>query len=264
MRNAVAHTATRKTVDKALQILHAFSNEEPELAITEIGRRLAMHKSIVSRLVASLREWRLIEQDATTKRVRLGVGAFELGMRFANQQPLHRLALPFLGALVDKTRHSAHVSVLDGSGTLVIATVESPAALRVIMRLGDRRMLHATAAGKILLAHLPRDVVREVVRDVGLPALTPDTITTVSALRAALAAAKRDGIAWNDGESTRGAGAVAAPIFGAGGKIAGALSMVYPLGVVGKAERLAIAQEVKRTAAELSAALGAARQGAAS
>jgi DNA-binding IclR family transcriptional regulator len=249
--------ATRKTVDKAMEILHAFSDEQAELSIAELSRRLGMHKSVVSRLVATLREWRMVEQNPTSGRLRLGVGTFELGMRFANQEPLRRVALPLLAELVKKTKQSAHVSILDGWNTLVIATVESPEALRVIMRLGDRRMLHATAAGKVLLAYHPESMIDDLARETGLPALTPTTLTDIEALRKAVARVRRQGIAWNDGESTRGAGAVAAPIFGAGGQIAAALSCVYPLAVATKAQRVTIAREVKRIAAEISVAMGA-------
>jgi DNA-binding IclR family transcriptional regulator len=242
-----------------MEILHIFSNEQPELSVAEISRRLSMHKSVVSRLVATLREWRMVEQNPATGRLRLGVGAFELGMRFANQEPLRRVALPLLAALVKKTKHSAHVSIRDGWNTLVIATIESPEALRVIMRLGERRMLHATAAGKVLLAHMPEEVLEDLARETGLPALTSCTITDLEALRRAVARARREGIAWNNGESTRGAGAVAAPIFEPGGAIAAALSSVFPLAVVSKPDRIMIAHEVEQAAAEISAALGAAR-----
>jgi DNA-binding IclR family transcriptional regulator len=260
MGNIVAKSATRQTVAKAMRLLHAFSPDEPELGVGEISRRLGMHKSVVSRLAATLCEWRMLEQDPSTRRLRLGLAVFQLGMRFANHDPLRRIAGPYLNGLVRLTRQSAHVSIRDGHCILVVATVESPEALRVIMRLGDRRMLYATAAGKVLLAHLPDSVLDELVAETGLAALTPATLATREALQAAVLRARREGLAWNNGESSRGAGAVAAPILGADGAVAAALSVVFPLAVVSKPERLAIAAEVKRTAAQIAAALGAARQ----
>ncbi len=244
-----------------MELLYVFSQEEPELTVGEISRRLGIHKSVVSRLAGTLCAWRMLEQNPATRRLRLGVGLFQLGMQFADQQPLSRVAGRFLNELVRRTRQSAHVSIRDGNSILVVATVESPEALRVIMRLGDRRMLYATAAGKVLLAHLSETVFEEVVAETGLAALTPTTLTTEESLRATVVRARREGLAWNNGESTRGAGAVAAPIFGAGGAAVAALSMVFPLAVVSKPERLFIAGEVKKSAREISVAIGATREG---
>lgn len=239
-----------------MRILHAFSNAEPELSIGELSVRLGMHKSIVSRLVTSLAEWRMVERDPATKRVRLGLGALQLGMQVANQNPLHRLALPLLGALVEKTRHTAHVSTLDRQTMLVVASVLSPDALRVTLQLGDRRPLHAAAAGKIFLAHLPEAERDAVFSGSGLQPLTDDTITKPKDLIAHLATIRRFGIAWNNGESAVGVGAVAAPVFSAEGALVAAVSSVFPLNLVRGGDRTYVAEQVRQTARELSAALG--------
>lgn len=242
-----------KTVDKALQLLTAFTRERPELGVGEIAAHLGMHKSIVSRLAKTLRDWRMLEQNPETRQFRIGVGAFRLGMLFASRLPVHAVALPFLGDLVAETRQTAHVSVRDGLSTLVVASVESPKALRVIMRLADRRELHATAAGKLMLAYMP-GLLEEVLAKGALEGLTPNTITSESDLRSALDRARRARLAWNDGESTIGAGAVAAPIFSSDGMVA-ALSSVYPLATLSEDERGSISAAVARAAQKISDAL---------
>jgi DNA-binding IclR family transcriptional regulator len=239
-----------------MQILHAFSNTEPELAIGELSARLKMHKSIVSRLVTTLCEWRMLERDPMTKRVRLGVGVLQLGMQMANQNPLHRYALPLLGSLVERTRHTAHVSMRDRHEMLVVASVLSPDALRVTLQLGDRRPLHAAAAGKIFLAYLPDRTRELIIAETGLPALTGETITSRKELETHLATVRRNGLAWNNGESAIGVGGVAAPVFVADGSVIGAVSSVFPLNIVRTTDRTTLANHVRRTARELSMALG--------
>lgn len=255
MDNNVADITTRKTLTKAMQILRAFSNDEPEFSVGSLSDRLDMHKSIVSRLVSDLCEWQMLERDPLTKKVRLGLGAFQLGMLVANQNPLHRLSLPLLGELVAKTRHTCHVSALDGTEMLVVASVQSPDALRVILRLGDRRPLHATAAGKVLLANYP-DAKANAIIAAGLRRLTDSTITVPKVLREHFLKIRKDGVAWNEGESVAGAGAVAAPVFGFDGGAIGAISIVFPLGVVSASDRPKLSSAVKLTAKELSTALG--------
>ena len=55
--------SSRKTIDKALRVLTAFSSAKPELTIGELAERLHLHKSVVSRVVSSLRDWRMLEKD---------------------------------------------------------------------------------------------------------------------------------------------------------------------------------------------------------
>jgi DNA-binding IclR family transcriptional regulator len=258
LNNGVATRATLSTLDRAMRIVHAFSTEETELSIGELSRRVGIHKSIVSRMVSVLRQWRLLDQDPETKRVRIGIGAFQLGALFLVRQPIHRVALPQLGVLVERIRHSAHLAVLDPPQCVVVASVESPQALRVILRVGQRLYVHATATGKVLLAFSPPSLLDRIVGDQPLPGLTHRTLTTRAALQKELAAVKTAGIAWNHEESTRGAGAVAAPVFGADGAIAAALCAVYPLSVVDENEMARIGESVRGTARAVSALLGSA------
>ena len=249
--------SAHKTVDKAMRVLHAFSHERPEFSIGDLSRELSMHKSIVSRLVAALRKWRLLEQDPHSRRVRMGAGAFKLGSLFANRQNIVRTVTPYLGALAMRTGQSAHAVVLDGTRLLVIATAESPSALRVIMRVGEYRFVHATAAGKLFLALSEPAVLAAVLNDPSLPRLTPGTIVEPGELQKAMQRVRRERVSWNLGESTVGAGAVAAPVVDDAGHIVAAISVVFPLNVVNAAQRQKIASDTVAAAHEVSAAFRA-------
>jgi DNA-binding IclR family transcriptional regulator len=254
MKKPPPPAAEHKTLDKAMQILHAFSHEEPELGIGELSARLGIHKSIVSRLAGGLRAWQLLEQDPRTKLFRVGAGAFRLGAIYSGRQGLQKICAPFLSALVAQTHQTCHVAILDNTSMLVVATMESSDALRVIMRLGDRRALHATGGGKLMLAFVP-GLMERLLEQGPLPALTPATITSVSKLKAEVDAAKRDRIAFNVGESTLGAGAVAAPILEPDGTFIAALSSVFPLGALNESQRRVVALKVQQAAQAISKAI---------
>lgn len=241
-----------KTIDKAVRLLQAFSHERSELSIGELSRELKLHKSVVSRIVSALRRGRLLEQDAATRRVRVGVGAFRLGSIFANRQHIVRTVTPFLGILVARTSQSAHAMVLDGTRGFVVATVESPSALRVIMRVGEHRHLHATAGGKLFLAFSDESLLAATVRDPGFVALTSATITDLKKLRAELQTIRRTQISWNGGESHVGAGGVATPVLDDGGHIIAAISSVFPLTVVNDKQRRDIAKETLQISRQIS------------
>ena len=249
-----AESSSRKTVDKAFRVLHAFSAQEPELTVGELSERLQLHKSIVSRLVSALRDWRMLEKDPQTQKLRIGEGAFRIGSLYSARNNLVVLAKPHLERLVATTEHSCHISVLDGHQMLVVSTVESPKALRVIMRLGERRSLHSTAAGKLFLAL--SEGLSETVLSAPLDAYTPQTLADPARLRTALRRVAQERIAWNRGENSAGAGAVAAPIFDRAGHMIAALSTVYPLNVVDAGQREAIGRATAAAAQAISQQLG--------
>lgn len=241
-----------KTVDKAMRILEAFSHDRPEFKIGELSRELDIHKSIVSRLVGSLCRGRLLEQDPTTRKVRVGVGGFRLGSIFASRQNIVDKVLPFLGALAARIDQSAHLVVLDGVYGLVVATVESPSALRVITRVGEHRMLHATAGGKLFLAFSPPSLLDAIVAEPGLKRLTPTTITDVDALKTQLAETCETRLSWNNGESHSDVGGVAAPVLDEGGGIVAAIAAVFPNNVAGDAEKATFAAETLKISERIS------------
>jgi DNA-binding IclR family transcriptional regulator len=241
-----------KTVDKAMSILEAFSHERTDLSVSELSRELKLHKSVVSRLVSALKRGRLLDQDPLTRRVRVGVGAFRLGSIFANRQRIAQTVTPFLGMLVSRTGQSAHAMILDGTLGLVVATVESPSALRVIMRVGEHRYLHSTAGGKLLLAFSDPSLLDAAIQHHGLLPLTESTITDPKKLRAEIHAVQRTKISWNHGESHTGAGGVAAPVLDDGGHIVAAITSVYPLNVVGRDQQKKVAKETLATSRKIS------------
>jgi DNA-binding IclR family transcriptional regulator len=72
----------QEVVDKAMQVLHEFSETSPELSISKLSQKLGMHKSIVSRTVQALRDRKMLEKDAITGRIRVGEGAFRIAQLF--------------------------------------------------------------------------------------------------------------------------------------------------------------------------------------
>jgi DNA-binding IclR family transcriptional regulator len=244
-----------QTVERAIDVLECFSHQQPELTVGELSRRLRLHKSIVSRLVTTLREKRMLEQHPKTRVVSIGVGAFRIGALFTRHLPLETAAVSHLNSLVERIQHSCHVAVLDAHRLLTVASVETRQSLRVILRTGEHRYLHASAGGKLLLAY-QTSLLQEVMETTGLPALTSKTITSLPKLRRELASIRGSGIAWNFEESTRGAGACAAPIFGAQGQIIGAITTVYPLSAIDKRDFTSIGTLVCTAAKLISGEMG--------
>jgi DNA-binding IclR family transcriptional regulator len=242
----------RKTIDKAMQLLMEFVHDRHELAVSDLAERLNMHKSVVSRISSSLREWGMLEKNPATGRLRIGPTAFRIGTLFSQRTALAELSMPMLAELVRVTGHSVHLSVLDGLHILVIGTIESPNSLRVIMRVGDQRHLHTTAAGKLFLALSAPDLFEATFRSTLFKALTPQTITNRETLHRSLIRIREKQLASNSGENTLGAGAIAAPVMSDAGVVLAAVSTVFPLNVVDPMARTMIEDETARCAQALA------------
>ncbi len=100
-----------RTVVNAMRLLEAFRDED-ELGVTEISRRLALHKNNVFRLLATLEQQGYIEQCSRSERYRLGVGSLELGQSFARSRTLLRCARGVLEELAHASRESSHLGVM--------------------------------------------------------------------------------------------------------------------------------------------------------
>mgnify|MGYP001389436282 CR=1 FL=1 len=245
-------STSRKTLDKALTLLMQFSHENKELAISELAERVGMHKSVVSRFVSSLCAWEMLEVNPVNGRLRIGASAFRIGSLFSHRNELAELGMPLLAQLVHKTKHSAHLSILVGVRILVIAAIEGPDALRVIMRVGDQRHLHATAAGKVFLAFSEPSLLGAISSTLQDYRLTENTLISPDDLMQALPSIRRTNRAKNNGETHRGVGAAASGVFSEQNNLIAAISTIYPLNIMNKEEEEQIAEHTLFYAESLS------------
>ena len=177
-----AHS-TLSSVANAARLLKEFSKGNRELGVTELSRRLGVGKSTAHRLVNTLTEERLLEQDPDTGAYRLGLAMYELGTSVYWHTDLHEACTPVLEQLRNASKETVQVAVLDGREVVYIERRESPQTLRLFGRVGHRNDAHCTSTGKLLLACLSAEELDTTLRGWRLPSKTPHTITTIEGLR---------------------------------------------------------------------------------
>ena len=117
--------------------------------------------------------------------------------------PAHRawpeIARPALRALMQRTGETVFLGALGGDGTAVVFVdkVESEQVIRYAAGVGDRRALHATSSGKVILAFLPAPERERILRALPLKRYTDRTVTSLPALRAALEEVRQTGVCVN-------------------------------------------------------------------
>lgn len=248
-----------QTVINAMRVLEAFRDEE-ELGVTELSRRLKLHKNNVFRLLATLEQEGYIEQSADTERYRLGVRVLELGCSFTRSRSLLCSAQPVLEALAAESRETCHLGVLRDFEVVHMRGRQIERAVMTGLREGQRLPAHCTALGKVLIGCAPEELRQAYDRFLGateLEARTPHTIVDRHKLFDHLRGVGGRGMAFDLSECDEGLACVAAPVHAADGTVVAALSVSGPESRLDELRlRSETAPQVAAAADRLSKALG--------
>jgi DNA-binding IclR family transcriptional regulator len=193
--------------------------------------------STISRILATLVSGGLVEHVAATGRYRLGLGVVRLANAVHERLDIRSLARPHLAELASRTRETVTLSVPGEHEAITLDFVQSPLSVRSVAEVGRMSAAHATAVGKVFLAHGGTPPTG------GLPAYTDRTIVDLAVLDVEVARARERGWAEALGEREEDLNAIAAPVLTAAG------TLVAILGVQGPAVRFN--PRAMRTAAEL-------------
>lgn len=218
--------APATVLGKALAVLQAFTVEDTELGFAELGRRTGLAKATLHRTLAELVEHRLLERP--DGRYRLSGLVFELGMRAAVERGLLEVATPYLEDLYERTHETVHLGVREGAEVVYVAKMGGHRQVDAPSRLGGRMPLHATAVGKVLLAHAAPEIRESVLRG-PLARRTPRTVVHVDVLRRQLDRAALHGVALEHEESAVGIVCAAGVVADRDGGARAAVSVTGPV-----------------------------------
>ena len=244
-----------QSVGRAIRILELVAEHPGQLGVTELGRRLGVHKATASRLVSTLAGGGLLERDRATDKYRPGFGLVRLATTAVADLDLVRKARPVMERLAEETQETVNLAVLDGREVVNIDQVAGSHAVVNVNWVGRRTPLHCTSNGKILLAHLPATE-RDRILAGPLDVRTPRTIGDPDVLRTQLRQARRQGYAFTVEELELGLNAVAAPVRGPGGAVVAALSVAGPAYRVTTARIPDLAGIVVQAGTEISRRMG--------
>ena len=223
--------------------------------VTEVSRELDIHKSTAYRLLTTLRDRGLVEQDAETEKYRLGFGMVLLARAVSADLDILRCARPVCERLSERTRETVTVAVLEGDDAVIIHQSLSRASALNVDWTGRHTPLHATAAGKIFLLYMPED---QLLRILKRPPerFTEHTIVDPAGLRDHIQQILEEGYGYTVEELETGLNAVGAPIRSSDGAVVGAVSVSGPAFRLPPADLPEIGELSKQAATEISRCLG--------
>jgi DNA-binding IclR family transcriptional regulator len=217
---------TIQSVSHALDVLEQFAGESDELGVTELSKRLKLHKNNVFRLLATLEARGYIEQNRLTENYRLGIRCLRIGQRFIEQMGLLRQARPVMIEVSRSTRETSFITVMQSAGVVPLDAVEAEQPVRLVSRIGEILPLHCTAAGKTHLAFAD-DGARSSLPD-ALPKFTERTVVDTQTLSQQLKRIAENGYATDLGEHIEDVRSVAVPVRDYTRVVVGALAISGP------------------------------------
>ncbi|NLY35783.1 MAG: IclR family transcriptional regulator [Tissierellia bacterium] len=219
---------TIKSVEKAFALIDYLAQTQEDQGVTEISSAMQTGVSATYHMLNTLKEAGIIEQNSLTKKYRLGLKLWQIGMLAYRQNQLASAMKPFLRKLMLETGETANLTVLDNNKIVYIAQEESDHLLKMFTKIGASAPLHCTGAGKVLLAYLPEYKQKQILDEIELKPFTSKTLTTEKDLREEMQRIRNKGYGTDDEERELGVSCVGAPIFGPDQKVVACISVSGP------------------------------------
>ncbi|MFQ5983456.1 MAG: IclR family transcriptional regulator [Woeseiaceae bacterium] len=201
------------------------SRDEGGVGLSDISKATGLNKTTAFNLLASLVTLRFIEQDAQSRRYRLGLRFLELGRLVQQRLHISHLARPILVDLCRKTNETVNLGLPDLLDLLVIDSFQGSRILHATPGSGWRSLYHCTALGKAFLAGWDAPMRQAIYRSCGLPRQTSNTLTEIDALETQLAQFRAQGYSIDVEENEIGVNGIARWIVDGLGEVSAAVSV---------------------------------------
>ena len=243
-----------QSLSRGLGLLDSLAESPDGISLCDLSQQVGLSVSTAHRLLTTLEQQGYVRCHHGTRHWSIGVQAFIAGSAFVKARDLLEIARPRMRGLMEESGETVNLAVLDGGEAVFLAQVECRQMMRALAPPGVRAPLHCSGVGKALLAALPEAEVGRILRQHGLPRLTPRTLTTVARLRADLERTRESHYAMDDQERSIGLRCVAAVVFDEHREQVGAVSLSGPVVRIPD-ERIAILGDlVHKTAQAITSA----------
>ena len=237
------------TATNSLRVLTLFCDENPELGVTEISKKLGLAKSTVSRMLTTLVDESILARDDDSGRYRLGPLLLELGLVVSELNPVVSNSESVLQSLRDATEESAYLLLRDGCDSVCAASYESKGGAHV--RTGVRLPLADSVCGMTILAFLEGDEFDNALRYYAANhcAFPPQYMEN---LGLTLAEIQNNGHAFHEERKSSGLITVACPIFTPRGAVVAAVAVTSPAQRFTQSTQSHILHAVSKAAQQIS------------
>ena len=248
------NTRILKSADKLLELIEVLANSSAPLSASEISTALNMNRTTAYGLINTLLAHEYIEKEIRTNKFTISAKLFELGSKFRFKLPFITPASNAAEKIVSKWHLSVHIAIYQNIGKIIFVHMHLPVDA-VGIPVGYVAPAYCNAAGKILMANLPQDVLDFHLDKMVFEKRTQHTFTDKELFKKELMQCRINGYAQDKEEFLDGLSCIAAPIFDFSGKAVASISISGPTISIAEHEKELI-EEVKAAAKKVSTEIG--------
>lgn len=216
------------STEKVLWLLKRLGNPPYSMSLTALSEELSCGRSGIYKLLSSLVKDGFAVQDQEDKKYSLGPAVYRLGMLYSDLKDISRIAQPAMHSLAEETGETVSLAVREGDDAILLSQVESPHAIRLLGKAGQKYPFNAGAIGKLLAAYHNPQRMEELISNTVLVKVNPNTITDYSQLFEEYRKIRLQGYAHSNEENTLGAFGISAPILERPGVVSACLCIAGP------------------------------------
>jgi IclR family KDG regulon transcriptional repressor len=207
--HSIAHE--HHTTLRILSIFDELAQAPDGLTLTELSELLAVSKSTISPMLRTMEKKNYLARDLETNKYSIGLKISLIGKAFDRNNLILNILHEAMLTVVDTTKETCQVGILEGNQVLYIAKVDSPEPIRLFSDVGKTFPVYCTAIGKSLISAMSEKSIHTLISEPIKP-ITPHTIRSLSTLLKQLEEIRKTGIAWDHEEVTPGVDCVSVPI----------------------------------------------------
>ena len=258
--NGKGDTKGASVIVNAIAVLRSFTADEPLLGVTEIANRVGLHKSTVSRILATFEQENLVERDEDTRRFRLGLGLIAVAGPLLAELEERRVAYPVLRELTELTGETSALMMWQGNESICVEQIASRYQIKHTTPLGARYNDALSASVQVFLATEPEERVRSLLLSGAITYSGLDNASLDDYL-IRLKDDSRRGWAVNYGESSLDEVGVAAPVYDHRGDVVAAVLIPAPRFRVSQERLQNLGESCAAAANKITARLGGSAPG---
>jgi DNA-binding IclR family transcriptional regulator len=245
-----------RSLERALQILDAFTYDRQVLTSVQLSEILGLPRATVLRLCSTLVNYGYLKQEGEARRYSLGMRVFEQGTVVFYSLSIRKTASPHLVQLQEKLAKTVFLAVLDNDELVYIDKREDPRSIiGFTSKIGARRPPHWGMCGPVLMAYLPDEEVDRLLQKTPLKAYTKRSLTKNEDFKAWLRRIKEDGTVIDEETSFEGITGVAAPIWDFNDRVVASVGAASMSSSLSMEELRYMLKEVLKSAHAISADL---------
>ncbi len=242
-------------IKRAFEIIDMVAQAETGVTISQVHRRLHLPLSSVATILYTLQSLGYVERDPENSGYKLGLKLLSLSRRLDHMDLVIRCH-NLLGALVAESGLTGHLAVLRGDESIYVDRVAGSGLIQFSSYVGMTWPAYSSGVGKVLLAYLQPQELKQKMTIMKLKPVTGKTIVSKTRLKNQLLKVRSLGFAWEIDEGEVGVGCVAAPVLGPAQQVMAAVSVTGTTPQI-KSRIASLGRVTKKYANQMSAAMGA-------